>query len=215
MVVSRRQRALLATLVLAAAVADIPAQHKLYPPERIGELEGPDRDAWQRPDQVMDALRIGEGSTVADLGAGGGWFTMRLADRVGPNGLVYAQDVQQQMIEAINRRVRRADLKQVKTVLGTSSDPRLPAPVDAVLIVDTYHEMEQSVTMLRNVKAALKPNGLIGIIEFKKDGLGPGPPLEERADPQRVIRDAAAAGLRLISHETFLRYQYMLVFAHQ
>ena len=163
----------------------------------------------------MDALRIGEGSTVADLGAGGGWFTMRLANRVRPNGIVYAQDVQQQMIEAITRRVRRAELKNVRTVRGTTTDPRLPAPVDAVLIVDTYHEMEQPVMMLRKVREALKPNGLVGIIEFKKDGLGPGPSLEERAEPQRVIRDATAAGLRLKSHETFLRYQYMLVFARQ
>jgi ubiquinone/menaquinone biosynthesis C-methylase UbiE len=215
MLVSRRKTTILAALVLMATVPATSAQQKLYPPERIGELEGPDRDAWQRPDQVMDALRIGEGSHVADLGAGGGWFTMRLANRVGPNGLVYAQDVQQQMIEAINRRVRRAELKQVKTVLGTSSDPRLPAPVDAVLIVDTYHEMEQPVTVLRNVAAALKPNGLIGIIEFKKDGWGPGPEMDERAEPDRVIRDATAAGLRLKSHETFLRYQYMLVFARK
>jgi ubiquinone/menaquinone biosynthesis C-methylase UbiE len=163
----------------------------------------------------MDALRIGEGSAVADLGAGGGWFTMRLANRVGPNGKVYAEDVQQQMIEAINRRVRRAALKNVKTVLGTATDPRLPAKLDAVLIVDAFHEMEQPVTMLRNIAEALKPNGLIGIIEFKKDGLGPGPPIEERADPERVIRDAEAAGLRLKSRETFLRYQYMLVFARR
>lgn len=211
----RRRITLLGALVVATALADAQAQHKLFPPEQLGMLEGPDRDAWQRPDQVMDALRIGEGSAVADLGAGGGWFTMRLANRVGPNGVVYAEDVQQQMIEAINRRVRRAELKNVKTVLGTSSDPRLPTPVDAVLIVDAYHEMEHSVSVLRNVRDALKPNGLVGIIEFKKDGLGPGPPLEERAEPQRVIRDAAAAGLRLKSHETFLRYEYMLVFARK
>jgi ubiquinone/menaquinone biosynthesis C-methylase UbiE len=163
----------------------------------------------------MDALRIAEGSAVADLGAGGGWFTMRLANRVGSNGVVYAQDVQPEMIEAITRRVRRANLKQVKTVLGMDDDPRLPAPVDAVLIVDTYHEMAKPVMMLRHVRAALKPNGLIGIIEFKKDGFGPGPPLDERADPERVIRDATAAGLRLKAHETFLRYQYLLVFARQ
>ena len=210
--VRRRTIVLLMALAAAAAPASARGQRKLFPPEQLGSLEGPDRVAWQRPEQVMDALRIGEGSAVADLGAGGGWFTMRLANRVGPNGVVYAEDVQPEMIEAIKRRVRRANLKQVKTVLGTQSDPRLPAPVDAVLIVDTYHEMEQSVTMLRHLARALKPKGLIGIIEFKKDGLGPGPALEERADPERIIRDAAAAGLHLKSRETFLRYQYMLVF---
>jgi ubiquinone/menaquinone biosynthesis C-methylase UbiE len=163
----------------------------------------------------MDTLLIAEGSAVADLGAGGGWFTMRLANRVGPNGIVYAEDVQPQMIESITRRTARANVRNVRTVLGTSSDPRLPAPVDAVLIVDAYHEMEQPVVMLGNVARVLKPAGRIGIVEFKKDGWGPGPPMDERMDPERIVRDAQAAGLRLLSRETFLRYQYMLVFTHR
>ena len=163
----------------------------------------------------MDKLLIAEGSVVADLGAGGGWFTMRLANRVGPNGIVFAQDVQSQMIEAITRRITRAALRNVKTVLGTQSDPRLPQPIDAALIVDTYHELEQPVLMLRGVAQVLKPGGRIGIIEFKKDGWGPGPPMDERMDPEPIIRDAKAAGLRLLSRETFLRYQYMLVFTRQ
>jgi len=163
----------------------------------------------------MDKLLIAEGSVVADIGAGGGWFTMRLANRVGPNGTIYAEDVQSQMIEAITRRTGRAGLKNVKTVLGTTSDPRLPAPVDAVLFNDAYHEFEHPVVMLGNVVKALKPNGRIGIVEFKKDGLGPGPPMEERLDPERVIRDAEAAGLRLVSRENFPRYLYMLVFSRK
>jgi len=217
------------TAAIVAAVAALGAaqpqqpqqpqqQHsRLFPPEKLGTLEGPDRDAWQQPDQVMDKLLIADGSVVADLGAGGGWFTMRLANRVGPNGIVYAEDVQPQMIEAITRRTGRAMLPQVRTVLGTSSDPRLPAPVDAVLIVDAYHDIsiEQPVVMLSNVARSLKPAGRIGIIEFKKDGWGPGPPMDERMDPERIVRDAEAAGLRLLSHETFLRYQYMLVFTHR
>ena len=189
---------------------------KLFRPEQLGTLEGPDRDAWQRPDQVMDKLLIAERSVVADLGAGGGWFTIRLAGRVGPNGIVYAEDVQPQMIEAITRRTARAQLTNVRTVLGTPSDPRLPGPIDAALIVDAYHEMEQPrVVMLRNIAKALKAGGRIGILEFKKDGWGPGPPMDERMDPEPIIRDAEAAGLRLLSRETFLRYQYMLVFTHR
>ena len=163
----------------------------------------------------MDALLIADGSTVADLGAGGGWFTIRLATRVGPNGKVYAEDVQPEMIEAIRRRVERAGLKWVRPILGTQSDPRLPEPVDAVLIVDSFHEMRQPVVMLRNVARSLKPTGRLGIVEFTKKGHGPGPPMEERVDPERVIRDAEAAGLKLLSMETFLRYHYMLVFARQ
>jgi ubiquinone/menaquinone biosynthesis C-methylase UbiE len=204
----------LAALFLAPLAAA--AQHsRLFPPDQLGTLEGPDRDAWQRPDQIMDKLLIAEGSVVADLGAGGGWFTMRLAGRVGPNGLVYAQDVQPQMIEAITRRISRAQVRNVRTVLGSQTDPRLPRPIDAALFVDTYHELEQPVVMLRKVAEVLKPGGRIGIIEFKKDGWGPGPPMDERMDPEPIIRDAEAAGLRLLSRETFLRYQYMLVFTRQ
>lgn len=205
-------RVALAFVAVVAGVAAAPQHGRLFPPEHLGILEGPDRDAWQRPDQIMDELGIGEGSVVADLGAGGGWFTVRLAYRVGPNGRVYAEDIQHQMIEAIKRRVAREQLANVKTILGTPADPGLPAPVDAVLIVDAYAEMEHPVTLLRNVAASLKPHGRIGIVNFKKDGHGPGPAMDERVDPERVIRDAESAGLQLLSRPQFLRYQYMLVF---
>lgn len=202
---------------LALLPAPIAAQHaRLFPPQDLGLLEGPDRDAYQRPDQIMDALLIGEGSTVADLGAGGGWFTVRLARRVGPNGRVYAEDIQPEMIGAIDRRVEREGLqKVVKTVLGTPTDPKIPpGSLDAVLIVDAYHEMEQPVTLLRNLAKSLKSTGVIGIVNYKKDGwaAGPGPKLEERVEPEQVIRDARAAGLELRKRENFLRYQYLLTF---
>src|SRR5687767_4365951 len=106
---------------------------------------------WQRPDWIMDELGIGEGSVVADLGAGGGWFTIRLARRVGPNGKVYAEDVQPEMIESIRRRIEREGMQErVATVIGTQSDPRIPAQVDAALIVEAYNEMEAPVVLLRN-----------------------------------------------------------------
>ena len=186
---------------------------RLFPPEDLADLEGPDRDAWQQPWRVMDALGIADGSAVADVGAGGGWFTVRLARRVGPNGLVYAEDVQRQMIDSIQRRVQREGFRNVRIVLGQDDDPRLPAAaLDAVLIVDAYHEVQDRIGLLRAILAALKPTGRLGIVDFKSDGGGPGPPLDERIDPVVVIRDAEAAGLRLLSHETFLPYQYLLVF---
>jgi ubiquinone/menaquinone biosynthesis C-methylase UbiE len=202
------------SVALAAGTGAQQRQHnRLFPPEDLGLLEGPDRDAWQRPDQIMDALRISDGSIVADLGAGGGWFTIRLARRVGPNGRVYAEDIQPQMIGAIERRVAREGLKdRVVPLLGTANDPKLKVPVDAVLIVDAFYEMEQPTVLLRNVAHALKPTGRLGIVEFKKDGGGPGPPMGERVEPDVVIRNAQEAGLRLCSRETFLRYEYMLVF---
>ena len=187
---------------------------RLFAPLDLALLEGPDRDLWQLPDQIMDALGIAERSVVADIGAGGGWFTIRLARRVGAGGIVHAEDIQPQMLEATMRRVAREGLGNVRRVLGTPDDPRLPpGSCDAALLLDTYHELDNPVAMLRNVAKALKPQGRIGVVDFKRDGLGPGPALEERVDPDEVVRDAEAAGLRLVSRETFLPYQFMLVFS--
>ncbi|MFB3853393.1 MAG: class I SAM-dependent methyltransferase [Vicinamibacterales bacterium] len=207
--------AVLVTVAVAPATRAQEARHgRLFPPKDLGLLEGPDRETWQKPDRIMDALGIGEGSVVADLGAGGGWFTIRLARRVGPNGVVYAEDVQQEMIVAIGRRVGREGLSNVRLVRGTAADPRLPpASVDAILIVDTYNELEDPVTLLSNAARGLRPQGRIGIVDFKKDGSGgPGPPIEERPDPEAVVRDAEAAGLRLLKRETSLPYQFFLIF---
>lgn len=196
----------------AAEGQDRPAHGRLFPPEDLGVLEGPDRDAWQEPERIMDALGIADGAVVADVGAGGGWFTVRLAQRVGPNGLVYAQDIQPRMIESINRRVRRAGLTNVQSVIGTPSNPLLPGPIDALLMVEVYGQVEDPVTLLRNVRPRLKPGGRVGIVEYKLDGGGPGPPPGERVEPAAVVRDAAAAGFRLLAREDGFRYQYLLVF---
>jgi len=206
--------ALVCTVLVATAIAQERPRHgRLFRPEALGELEGPDRDAWQMPDAVMDALRIADGSHVADVGAGGGWFTVRLARRVGPNGVVYAEDVQTQMLEAIRRRVDREGLRNVRTVKGIRTDPRLPRQsVEAALIVDAYHEFDDPVAMLRGIAAALKPGGSLGVVNFNKSGGGPGPPTDERVDAARVIEEASAAGLTLRRQETFLPFQYFLVF---
>src|ERR1041385_1476305 len=115
----------------AAAAQTSGPRGGLFPPEQIGTLEAPDRDEWQQPEAVMDALGIADGAKVADVGAGGGWFTIRLAHRVGPNGAVFAEDIQPQMIESINRRVQREGFVSVKTVLGTPADPHLPSGLRA------------------------------------------------------------------------------------
>jgi ubiquinone/menaquinone biosynthesis C-methylase UbiE len=212
----RRVTAALGLCLLAASVAphaQRPAHVRLFPPENLGVLESPDRDLWQQPDWIMDQLKIADGSRVADLGAGGGWFTVRLARRVGPNGMVYAEDIQAPMIESIRRRVQEQGLKNVLPILGTADDPKLPGGLHAVLIVDTYPQFSDPVKLLQNVARALAPSGLVGVVDFKKDGAGgPGPPLDERLDPDSIRRDAEQAGLRLQRRETALRYQYLLVF---
>jgi len=186
---------------------------RLFPPSDLGLLDAPDRDLWQRPDQIMDAMGIADASVVADIGAGSGWFTIRLARRVGPRGLVYAEDVQKEMINAILRRVGREGFNNVQARLGLKNDPRLPASsLDAALMVDAYHEVEDRVSMLSNLAKALKPSGRLGIVDFRLDGTGPGPESEERVSPDVVVNDATKAGLKLIRQEPFLQYQYFLIF---
>jgi ubiquinone/menaquinone biosynthesis C-methylase UbiE len=164
----------------------------------------------------MDTLKIADGSIVAEIGAGGGWFTMRLARRVQQNGHVYAEDIQASMIEAVSRRVQRENLTNVTAVLGTPTDPRLPSGIDAVLIVDSFREMEiapaDPVTLLRNVARSLKPRGRIGIVDFTPGGGGPGPAADQRVNPEAVIAAAMSAGLQLISREAVEPFQYLLVF---
>lgn len=196
---------------------------ELFPPENLVLLEVPDRAAWQEPELIMDELLIAEGSDVADIGAGSGWFTIRLARRVcsaefrrncppGPTGTVYAQDVQQEMLTAIGRRVEREGLTNVELVLGDESSPNLPqTALDAVLVVDVYPEIRGSrVSFLRNLAGALRPKGRIGIVNHKPGAGGPGPDPDLRVEEAVVEREAEEAGLRVIS-TTHLKYQYLMV----
>jgi SAM-dependent methyltransferase len=189
-----------------------PPKARLFPPLDLGLLEGPDREQWQKPDLIMDALGIAEGSQVAEIGAAGGWFTVRLARRVGPNGRVYAEDIQPQMVDAIASRVQRDNLQNVVTILGRPDNPRLPAPIDAALMVETFHELEDPVALLKNVARSLKPQGRVGNVDFNPGAGGPGPAPNERVDPQSVIQAAAAAGLRLTKREEVPPFQFLLVF---
>jgi SAM-dependent methyltransferase len=188
---------------------------KLFAPLDLGLLEGPDREQWQKPDQIMDALLIAEGSIVAEIGAAGGWFTVRLAGRVGPTGKVYAEDIQPEMIEAINRRAQRENLRNIKPILGAARDPRLPNGLDAALIVEVYREMDDPVELLKKVGRSLKPQGRIGIVDFTAGGGGPGPAPEERVAPETEIRTAEAAGLQLIKREDVPPFMFLLVFGRK
>jgi arsenite methyltransferase len=216
-------RALASMLALALALLQLPTANaqtqsapqprhgRLFPPLDLGLLERPDRALWQKPDQIMDAVHVADGSTVADIGAGAGWFTIRLAQRVGPKGMVYAQDVQRLMLDAIKRRVQREGLENVTTVQAHGNDPNLPVKtLDAILMVDAYQEVDNRVVYLRNLANALKPTGRLGIVNWKPGRGGPGPDPSERVPQSVVEADAAAAGLKVLDHEE-LRYQYLLV----
>jgi ubiquinone/menaquinone biosynthesis C-methylase UbiE len=138
---------------------------------------------------------------------------VRLARRVGPNGLVYAQDVQPEMLAAITRRVQREGLGNVRPVLGRGSDPHLPAmALDGVLVVGVVHEIEDRVAWFRNLGLSLKATGRLGVVDFRPGDSGPGPSANERVDATVIEREAARAGLTLLWEETFLPFQYCLIF---
>jgi predicted methyltransferase len=151
------------------------------------------RDEWQRPGEVMDALGAKPGRRVADIGCGFGYFTFRLAARVGAEGKVYAVDIDQEAVDKVRRRKDSEKLEQVEPILGESDDPRLPNDLDAVLIVDTYHEFREYDQMMQAVFRALKPGGRLVII----DGEGPsGKPRTEyhrlHTIPSELVREEVA-----------------------
>jgi predicted methyltransferase len=203
-----------------AAVGQQKTQTRLFPPQDLGLIEPADREQWQQPELILDALLVADGAAVADLGAAGGWFTLQLARRVGPSGVVYAEDVQLQMLEAIRRRAQREGFANIVTVLGTATDPKLPkGGLDAVLIAGAYHEMscavgpscEDPLVLLENVARALKSKGRLGILEWTPGDGGPGRPTDERVDEAVIGRAARAAGFELMKREQ-LQFQYLLVF---
>lgn len=127
---------------------------------------GPERDRWQRPDEVMNALGVHAGSVVADVGCGKGYFALKLAERVGAEGKVYAEDIRGDVLAELDGEAARHGLKQVETIHGQPDDPRLPAgALDAVLTVDSYHEWVDYDAMLNHLYAALKPGGVFGLID--------------------------------------------------
>jgi predicted methyltransferase len=127
---------------------------------------GPERDRWQQPDRVLDALGIKMGTVMADVGCGKGYFTLKFAERVGPSGKVYAEDIRDDVLADLRDSANQRGFKQIQTVLGAEDDPRLPlASLDAVLAMDTYHEWIQNDAMLDHIYAALKPGGLFGLID--------------------------------------------------
>jgi ubiquinone/menaquinone biosynthesis C-methylase UbiE len=185
---------------------------RLFPAQDLGLIEPPDRVVWQKPDLIMDKLKIADGSAVGEIGVAGGWFTMQLARRVGPNGVVWAEDIQSVFLEFIERRAQRENMRWVKTVLGATTDPRLPAGLDAILMAYAYGEFENPQPLLKNAATSLSADGCLGVVDFLPGAGGPGPEPQERVPPEEVIKTAAAAGLKLLSNETIPPFVYLLVF---
>ena len=165
---------------------------------------GAARDAWQRPEEVMNALGIQAGTVVADVGSGDGYFTFHLARRVGAQGRVCAVDIDQDALNKLRRQAEKEGLMQIETIRSEKDDPRLPAEsVDIVLVVNAYHEMRDYDAMLAGLYRALRPGGLLGIIEAEDE---PGKPRETYYDrhrlPEELVReDAERAGFRFLRNE--------------
>lgn len=186
---------------------------KLFSPSKIPLLEDPGRDAWQKPDEIVDALKIEKGQIVADIGAGSGYLTVKLSERVGAPGTVYAVDVQQEMINYISKRLDDKGFNNVVLVLGDMDDPKLSAgSLDIAILLSTYHEIEKPVDFMKKVKLALKPQGRLAILEFC-DESPIGPPLPIRLPEDIVVNELKQAGFTLSERHTFLfPYQYFLIF---
>jgi ubiquinone/menaquinone biosynthesis C-methylase UbiE len=173
-----------------------------------------DREQEERPSRAIRALELEPGDVVADVGAGSGYYTERLARAVGPAGKVYATDIQPEMLAMTERRVKNARLANVELVLGTEDDPRLPAGVlDLVLMVDVYHELQRPQEMLRRIKPALTPGGRLVLIEFRKED----PRVPIREEHKMSIAEAKleleAEGYRLDRVIDVLPWQHILVFS--
>src|SRR5258708_5624743 len=133
-------------------------------------LVRPERESEEAPDAALDAIGIARGATVADVGAGAGYFTWRLAERVGPTGKVYANDIQPEMLALLRKNMEARHLENVHTVLGAQDDPKLPAgQIDLVLLVDVYHEFSQPQKMLRKIRDSLKSDGRLVLVEYRKE----------------------------------------------
>ncbi len=178
----------------------------------LAKLEGPDRAAWQKPDEVVRALRLRRGDVVCDAGAGPGYFALRLARAVGPRGRVYALDVEPRMIAELERRLDAARAANVRPILVREGDaPLPPRPCDLVLVVDTFHHFPDGPATLRALARRLRPGGRIVNVDFHRREMPVGPPLEHKVAREDFVAAAREAGLAVVEEHDFLPYQYFLV----
>jgi SAM-dependent methyltransferase len=176
-------------------------------------LERREREREELPEIALNAMGVKAGMTVADVGAGTGYFALRLARRVGPGGRVYANDIQPEMLDMLRQRAARENLGNVVPVLGLEADPKLPAgQLDLILMVDVYHELSQPQAMLRRVREALKPDGKLVLIEYRKED--PHIPIrpEHKMSVAEVRAELEAEGFKLLRVSKELPRQHLFVF---
>ena len=221
-----RTGALVLTLVTMFAVP-VPAQaphgqkpmgglghmdHKFDDPDRYAkDFDDPGRDAWQMPARVIAALALKSGHTVADIGAGTGYFTMRLAASAA-QPTVFAVDLEPKMVAHLTARAAAEKRANVVAVLAAADNPNLPEPMDVVLVVDTYHHIPNRPVYFAGVREKLRPGGRLAIVDFRKGAPGGGPPDDFRFTPDQISQELAAAGFVLDQQHDFLPRQHFLVY---
>lgn len=202
-----------AALLAAPATAQTVdrAQHRFGGAEKWAQVfDDPARDAWQKPDEVIRALKLAPDAHVADIGAGTGYFAVRFARAV-PQGRVYGVDAEPDMVRYLGVRAQREKLANLTAVAAKPNDPGIPNAVDLVILVDTYHHIPDRERYFRNLQKSLKPGGRLAIIDFTLDS-PEGPPRRARIPADAVKKELARAGYKLAQEHAFLPHQYFLVF---
>jgi len=180
----------------------------------IARLEDPKRDEWQKPDEVLKILDLQEGQVIADIGAGSGYFTTRIARVLAPlKGRVMALDVDEGMVTHLRQRLAQEQLQNVTVMQVPAHDPLLiDQSLDIAFICDTYHHLEDREVYMRKIRKALKPTGRVVIVDFyRRDGIPVGPPMSMRLSEETVQTELQAAGLHVTKKLATLPYQYILI----
>lgn len=211
----------LIAVVLAACALPVLAQqhqpqkpdhmeHKFDDPARYAKsFDDPARDAWQMPARVIEALALKPGMKIADIGAGTGYFSLRLAKTPGVS--VFAVDIEPKMVDYLKTRAAAEHASNITAVQAGAASPNLPEAVDVVLVVDTYHHLPNRPAYFRELRKSLKPGGRVAIVDFRKDAPA-GPPAHFRFTPEQVRHEMTQAGYQLESSHDFLPRQYFLIF---
>lgn len=187
-------------------------EHSFADAERYAKsFDDPARDGWQMPDRVIAALGLQSGQAVADIGAGTGYFTVRLARTPGV-AKVFAVDVETSMVDYVRARSAREGLKNVVAIKGAADRTNLTEPVDVVLIVDTFHHIPNRAAYFTALKQVMKPGAKLAIVDFRKDAPGDGPPNEFRFTAAQISADLGKAGFTLKSQYDFLPRQMLLIY---
>ncbi len=217
----KRISSLTAALALSALAGLLPApaapqspnthQHSFGDAEKWAKVfDDPERDAWQKPHEVIQALALKPDAVIADIGSGTGYFSVRFANMT-PKGRIYGVDIEPDMVKFLADRAKREGLSNIRAIAGAPDSPRLPEKADLIILVDAYHHIESRERYFRNLQKSLKSGGRLAVIDFRMDS-PEGPPKSARIAPERVKAELKRAGYALAQEHTFLPNQYFLVF---